>query len=485
MVRFEERQMAVDVIGQLGHLIGGRIVRGEEHFPIENPGTGEVGAQCPKASVADLDAACAAAAGAQEAWYGLGEAARRDAIRAMGAVLFENVDTLNALGEIEKGVPFGPAGLPVATGEAIMAKMFADHVAGMPIPVDVIEDNDFRTVRLVRKPVGVVAAISSWNGPIFLTANKVFHALLVGNTIVAKPSPFAALTGLYLGMLWKDIVPPGVVNIVAGGNELGVALVENPAVRLVSFTGGTPGGRSVAETAARALKNVVLELGGNDAAIVLPDVDVDAVAPRIFTAAFPIAGQACLAIKRLFVHESIHDRMVEALAECARKEVAAPADQGGTFPPLTTRPQYDRVRSLVEDALGKGAVAVTGGKPADGKGFFYPPTILTGVSRAMRVVEEEQFGPVLPVISYTDVDAAIAEANDTEYGLCGSVWSADVPRATALAARLEAGTVYANSHGDLGPHITFGGVKSSGIGKENGALGLDAYADVQTQFVPK
>jgi acyl-CoA reductase-like NAD-dependent aldehyde dehydrogenase len=477
--------MAVDPIGQLGQLIDGKIVRGENFFAVENPGTGDIGAQCPQATIADLDAACAAATQAQAGWDGLGHAARREAIRAMGAVLLENVDTLNMLGEIEKGVPFGPAGLPVATGEAFLAKMFADHIADMPIPVDIIEDNDLRTVQLVRKPVGVVAAISSWNGPIFLAANKVFHALLVGNTVVAKPSPFAALTGLYLGMLWKDIVPPGVVNIVAGDDELGAALVGHPAVRLVSFTGGAAGGRSVAEVAARSLKNVVLELGGNDAAIVLPDVDVAAIAERVYHSSFVIAGQACLAIKRLFVHESIHDRMVEALAEFARKEIAGPAENGGTFPPLTTRPQYHRIQRLVEDALSKGAVAVTGGKPADGKGFFYPPTILTNVSRSMRIVEEEQFGPVLPVIAYTDVDAAIAEANDTEFGLCGSVWSADQGRAAELANRLEAGTVYVNSHGDIAPHITFGGVKASGIGKENGAPGLDAYSELQTQFVPK
>ncbi|CUU59292.1 Acyl-CoA reductase [Parafrankia irregularis] len=473
------------VIEELGHLIDGEIVRGGELFPVENPGTGEIGARCPAASAEQLDAACRAAAAAQPAWAQVGEAERREVIRAMGAALTENVDVLNELAEIEKGVPFGPGGLPVATGEVFLAHVFAEEIANTPLPVDLVEDSDARRVEVVRVPVGVVAAISAWNGPIFLAAQKAFHALLVGNTVVAKPSPFTPLTSLYMGTVWKDIVPPGVVNIVAGGNDIGAALVSHPAVRLVSFTGGVAGGRAVAVAAAGALKNVVLELGGNDAAIVLPDVDVSAVARRVYDAAFTIAGQACLAIKRLFVHESIFDAMVAELAAHASREVAATAREGGTFPPITTRAQFDRVRLLVEDALAQGAVAVTGGRPVGGRGNFYPPTVLTDVMPSMSVVAEEQFGPVLPVIRYVELDDAVAAANGTEYGLCGSVWSADVEKASAVAARLVAGTVYVNSHGDVSPSAPFGGCRASGVGRECGRPGIDAYAELQTRVVHK
>jgi acyl-CoA reductase-like NAD-dependent aldehyde dehydrogenase len=473
------------VIENLGQLIDGQIERGDCFFPVENPGTGDVGALCPAASIEDVARACRAADAALPAWSQTSLDERRGTIRALAAALVAHMEPLNALAEIERGVPFGPAGLPAATGEIYLAQHFGEGIASAPIPVDVLEDSESRTVELVRKPVGVVAAISTWNGPIFLSAQKTFHALLMGNTVVAKPSPYSPLTSLYMGEIWKDLVPPGVINIVAGGGDVGAALVEHEAVRMVSFTGGTAGGKAVAESAARSLKNVVLELGGNDAAIVLPDADPAAVAERIFFAAFTLAGQACLAVKRLYVHDSIYDAVVSHLVTCASKERAAPAEDGGTFPPITTRAQYERVRALVDDALAAGAVAASGGAPAGGPGFFYPPTILTGVTPEMEVVREEQFGPVLPVLRYTDVDDAVAQANGTDYGLCASVWSADVEAASRIASRLTAGTVLVNSHGDISPAFPFGGCKSSGIGRECGQAGLDAYAELQTRITHK
>ena len=468
-----------DRIAGLGHLIDGEIVAGGSgQFPVRNPSTGQVVASCWEASEDQLDQACRAAARAQPGWAAADEQVRRSAIAAMGAALIDNFADLNEIAEQEKGIPF-------AAGEAYMARIFADHLAAEPLPVDVIEDTDDKIVRLVRRPVGVVAAISPWNSPLLISADKVFTSLLLGNTIVVKPSPFSPLGTLFMGALWKDLVPPGVVNIVAGGNAAGEALVAHPVPRLVSFTGSVAAGKAIAASAARSLKNLVLELGGNDPAIILDDVDVPAVAKGVFDSAFIIGGQACAAIKRVYVHQAIHDQLVSELAALANAAVAAPPSEGGNFPPLITAPQYERVTMLVEDALSQGAVAVTGGKPANGPGYYYPPTILTNVTPGMKIVAEEQFGPVLPVIPFTDVEDAIAQANDTDYGLSGSAWSADVALAERIAARLECGTAYVNSHTSVAPNIPIGGFKSSGIGRACGKPGLDAYAELQTQIFYK
>jgi len=308
---------------------------------------------------------------------------------------------------------------------------------------------------------------------------------VVGNTVVLKPSPFTSLATLKLGEIWQDVVPPGVLNVLAGGDELGAAMVSHPLTRMVTFTGSVGAGRKIAAAAGQHLKNVLLELGGNDAAIVLPDVDVEAVVPRIFGAAFGGGGQVCAAIKRLYVHESIYDDMVAALAEMANQLVAAPDDEGGTLVPLTTKLQFDRVRMLVGDALAQGAKVVAGGSPPHSDGYFLPATILTQVAPGMRVVDEEQFGPVLPVMAFRDVDDAVTQANATEYGLNGSVWTRDIAVGEAVAARLECGTTWINHHVEVSPRFPFGGIKQSGIGRAGGIQGTDAYAELQTQYVYK
>jgi acyl-CoA reductase-like NAD-dependent aldehyde dehydrogenase len=314
---------------------------------------------------------------------------------------------------------------------------------------------------------------------------KIASALLVGNTVVAKPSPFTPLATLALGRIWKDIVPPGVLNIVAGGNELGAHMVAHPVTRMISFTGSMAAGQSIAAAAASSLKNLVLELGGNDAAIVLPDVDVETVAEFIFNSAFLMSGQVCAAIKRLYVHESIYQDMVDALTRRAEAAVPAPEAEGGTFAPLTTRPQYDRIRMLLDDALAHGARAATGAAQLTSRGYFIAPTIITDAKPGMKVVDEEQFGPLLPVMSFRDVDDAINAANATEYGLCGSIWTSDIETGAELASRLDCGTSWVNNHAEVAPHVPFGGTKSSGIGRNGGVPGLDGYAELQTRYVYK
>ncbi|GAB7051008.1 aldehyde dehydrogenase family protein [Catenuloplanes indicus] len=465
-------------IAALGHLVDGRIVRNDATFPVENPATRSPIGDCPDATGALVGEAVAAAKRAQPGWYAAGEQERRRVIGAMAEALTARLESVVAVSALEKG----------ATGGAIEAyggPAFLGHHAAAPLPVDVIEDNDERLVRVVRKPVGVVAAITPWNSPILTACVKVAGALLAGNTVVLKPSPFTPFATLLLGEIWKDVVPPGVVNIVAGGDDAGRALVAHPDIALISFTGSVEAGRHIAAAAAPALKRVVLELGGNDAAIVLPDVDVDLVAAQLFTSSMIMSGQVCAAVKRLYVHESIYPRMVEALARLADAATPVPESAGGSFGPVSTRPQFERVRLLLDDALTHGAKPANAGARADEGGYFQAPMILTGVRPGMRVVDEEQFGPLLPVLSFRDVDEAIAAANDTPYGLCGSVWTSDIAAGERLAARLECGTAYVNTHAEVAPHIPFGGVKDSGIGRECGTAGVDGYAELQTQYVYK
>jgi acyl-CoA reductase-like NAD-dependent aldehyde dehydrogenase len=266
-----------------------------------------------------------------------------------------------------------------------------------------------------------------------------------------------------------------------GGDEIGAVMVADPRIALISFTGSVAVGKKIAAQAGEQMKRIIAELGGNDAAIVLADVDVKKAAPLLFGAAFVLGGQACAAIKRVLVHESVYDDLVSELASIAQATEVGP---GKEFAPLSTKAQFDRVTELVTDALEHGGKAVTGGLPL-GRGYFYPPTIVTGVGPGVRLVDEEQFGPALPIIPFSDVEDAIAQANNTEYGLTASVWSSDIAGAQKLARRLDAGNVLVNSHAEVGPHIPFGGAKSSGIGRAGGQTGLDEYAELKTVIVYK
>ena len=333
------------------------------------------------------------------------------------------------------------------------------------MPVEIIEDNDDRLIQLVRKPVGVVAAISPWNAPLLIMAEKVFSALAVGNTVVAKPSPYTPLGTLKMAEIWKDLLPPGVLNVLAGGDDLGAALVNHPGTNMISFTGSVSAGKSIAEAAGRADEaggvRARRQRRGHRAARRRRQGGRAA----DFGAAFQLGGQACAAIKRVYADRSIYQALVDELAAWATLAKAAPAADGGTFGPLVTRPQFERVSELVSDALAHGAKAASGGAPVAGNGFYFPPTILTGAGPGVRVVDEEQFGPVLPVIPFDDVEDAIAA------GECHRVRPVRVGldrRHRAWAGTrgpAAGGTTWVNSHTEVAPHIPFGGVKDSGLGR--------------------
>jgi acyl-CoA reductase-like NAD-dependent aldehyde dehydrogenase len=315
---------------------------------------------------------------------------------------------------------------------------------------------------------------------------KIAPALLAGNTVVLKPSPYTPLATLKLGEVLRDVVPAGVINIVSGNDALGGWITGHPAVRKISFTGSVATGKKVAAAAAPDLKRVTLELGGNDAAIVLDDADPKDVVPKLFWGAFSNSGQICSAIKRVYVPESLYEPIANGLAEMAKGvKVGDGLSAGVELGPINNRPQFERVKELVEDAKKAGGKVLAGGAPVAGDGYFFQPTVIGGLSDGVRLVDEEQFGPALPVLTYRRVEDAVERANATHFGLSGSVWSANPDRAQSVAEDLDCGTAWVNQHLAIGPHVPFGGAKWSGIGVENGPWGLLGFTEIQVVNVAK
>jgi acyl-CoA reductase-like NAD-dependent aldehyde dehydrogenase len=393
----------------------------------------------------------------------------------MADVLLASAGELAPLLTTEQGKPHGDA-----TIEVVAAAIWCQYFANLDTPAQIIQDDGEARVELARRPLGVVVAITPWNFPLALAFWKIAPALLAGNSLVLKPSPFTPLTTLKVGELLREVVPPGVLNVVSGGDELGAWMTGHPIPRKISFTGSIETGKKVAISAAPDLKRVTLELGGNDPAIVLEDADPAVVSRAVFAAAFNNNGQVCSAIKRLYVPESLYDGVVEGLAGLASSiAVGEGTEPDVKLGPINNRPQFERVKELVADALDHGARAATGGRPMDRPGYFFEPTILTGLSDGTRIVDEEQFGPALPVVPYRDIDDAVERANATHFGLSGSVWGTDADRAAEIAGRLECGTAWVNTHLALAPQQPFGGFKWSGIGVENGPWGLAEYSEMQ------
>jgi acyl-CoA reductase-like NAD-dependent aldehyde dehydrogenase len=454
--------------------IDGQTVTGQQFFPVINPATGIVFAQAPDCTIEQLDLAMEAAERAFPLWR-QDETRRRQALRDCAAVLRANADLLGDILTREQGKP-----LKEAIGEVGGTADYLELSADRDIPCDVLRDNAKERIEVRRKPFGVVAAILPWNFPLALAAWKIGQALLTGNTLILKPSPYTPLATLKMGELLAAVLPAGVFSVVSGGNDLGAAMTIHPTVRKISFTGSIATGKKIAQAAAFDLKHVTLELGGNDPAIVLPDADPTEIAPKLFWNAFYNSGQICIAIKRVYVHEDIYPQMVEALADQARQvKMGDGLDPDSQLGPINNKMQFERVIGLVEDARRSGGRMVVGGHARAGSGYFFEPTIVADISDGTRLVDEEQFGPVLPIIPYRNIDDALERANASHYGLGGSIWTRDVDKGIALAAQLECGTGCVNQHVSLDPHVPFGGAKWSGIGYENGQLGLEEFTQLQ------
>jgi len=460
--------------------IEGKSIPGESSFGVINPATGQVFAQAPECSRAQLDAAMDAAARTFPSWRG-DVAKRRKALLDCAEAVKARIGELAPILTQEQGKPVARA-----TEELFGTAIWFQYTASLEIPVEVLQDDANVRVEVRRRPYGVIGAITPWNYPVMLAAWKIAPALLAGNTIVLKPSPFTPLSTLKLGEILRDALPAGVLNVVSGNDQLGAWITGHPTVRKISFTGSVATGKKVALAAAPDLKRITLELGGNDAAIVLDDADPKKVAEKLFWGAFTNTGQVCSAIKRLYVHERVYQPVLDELAAVAKSiKVGDGLQPDSQLGPLNNKMQFDRVNELVEDAKQHGGRCVTGGAPLPGGGYFIPPTLVTGIAEGTRLVDEEQFGPALPVMPYRDVEDVVQRANRTMYGLSGSVWSSNPERAAEVAGRLECGTAWVNQHLAILPSAPFGGAKWSGIGVENGPWGLLGFTELQTVNIAK
>lgn len=458
--------------------INGQRVPTDSWREIRNPAnTDEVVGLAPVGTREHLEQAIAAARDAFESWRHSSDEDREEACNTIARVVAENTDELKVLLTKEQGKPLKGLGSEFELGGCAA---WACYTAGLSLPPKVLEESDKSRIVMQREPVGVVGSITPWNWPLLIAIWHVVPAIRTGNTVVIKPSPFTPLGTLRLFELVNEALPPGLINVISGDDDLGAALSRHDRIGKVVFTGSIATGRKIMSSAAPTLKPLTLELGGNDPAIMLPDADPDKFAEGLFWGALINSGQTCGAIKRLYVHDSIFDRTCEALVEFSRKiPVGDGMDESSLLGPLQNERQFKRVNELVEDARAGGATMLSGGKPVGGNNFFYPVTFVTDIEDGSRLVDEEQFGPVLPIIRYTDVRDVVRRANGLEFGLDASVWGTDRDETQRIAAQLEAGTVYINKHAEIAPHVPFGGIKCSGIGVEFGEEGLAAYTTIK------
>jgi acyl-CoA reductase-like NAD-dependent aldehyde dehydrogenase len=426
---------------EFGLIINGRSTPGASTLDVVNPATGKIFASCARADKSDLQAAIASAKNAFTSWSTTPIEKRRQALLEVADALALRVAEFARLLTQEQGKPLAHATAEIE-GSVFILRAFA----AMDLPPIVLQDTDTVRIVLQKLPLGVVAAITPWNYPMTLLIFKFAPALLAGNTLVAKPAATTPLTTLLFGELCSGILPAGVFNVIVDNNDLGDAFTSHPDVAKVAFTGSTATGKKVMASAAQSLKRLTLELGGNDAAIVLDDVNIKETAAKLFAGAMVNSGQVCMAIKRAYVPASIYDEMCSELARLADAAVVGDGMNAATeFGPLQNKAQFEKVKQFLEDGRKNGRI-VGGGKPIQGDGYFISPTIVRDISEGSRLVCEEQFGPILPVLKYEDLDDAIARANNSPYGLGGTVWGKDLDRARRVAERITSGTVWINKH---------------------------------------
>ena len=448
-------------------LIDGNLVSGTSEMGVINPAFEEGFAQTPVADRAMLEKAMDAGVSAFSSWSKLGIETRGEYLVKLADAMEARIHDFARLLTQEQGKP-----LEVATGEMFGTIAALRYFAEARLHDRIIQDDDEVKVFEHRTPLGLIAGITPWNYPMILLAMKIGPALITGNTMIAKPAPTTPLTTMLIGEIAADILPAGVLQTILTTNEDAALLTRDPRVAMTSFTGSTATGKKVYASGADTLKRMQLELGGNDAAIVLDDVDVSKVAESIFAAAMTNSGQICMAAKRVYAPRNKYGDLVEALGALADKAVVGDGlEQGTQYGPIQNDMQFKKVVEYYNDGVANGRVA--GGKGVlDRKGYFVHPTIIADIPNESRLVQEEQFGPVLPILPYDSEDEAFAKANDSEYGLAGTIWTADVERAEALSRNFDTGTTWINKHADVRFDVEFGGCKQSGIGRQNGEEGM-------------
>ncbi|MFA5937836.1 MAG: aldehyde dehydrogenase family protein [Sinimarinibacterium sp.] len=458
--------------------INGHGVTAPSRIDVVNPADGKTFALAPNCTKEQLDEAVLSARAAFPDWAARPIAERADMLKQAGEALRAHATELTQLFTREHGRPIEAARL-----EVLGAADWLGAASELRPPFHIVENSASQRVETRYVPLGVVCAIAPWNFPIVLAIWKIAPALLAGNTVVLKPSPFTPLCSLKLGELLREVFPPGVLNVVCGDDSLGPMMTAHPGIDKISFTGSTSTGRKVMESAASSLKRLTLELGGNDAAIVMPDVDLDAVVPQIFMGSFYNSAQVCIATKRLYVHEDIYDGVRDRLAAIARATKVGDGTEADTMlGPVQNKRQYERLLSLLRSVQESGAPILQGTEVPSNGGYFVRLTIVDNPPEESRVVQEEAFGPILPMMKFSDVDDVIDRVNRSEYGLAAAVWCKDIQRATAIAHRLETGTVWINQNLNLRPDTPFAGRKQSGFGVENGVDGLLEFMAPQSIY---
>lgn len=456
--------------------INGQRVFSEQTDLAINPATEKPICGFPLASRAHLDTAVLAARKSFDPWSDRPLSERQALVSHLADLVENHREAFIRLLITEQG-----KGRSAAEWEIGGSIHWLREIAKQSLPAEIVVDGADVQVVTRYTPLGVVGGITPWNFPLLLAVWKIAPALVAGNTMVLKPSPFTPLCTLWFGELAQQVLPAGVLNIVSGGNELGQWMTEHPGIAKISFTGSTATGRKVMASAATNLKRLTLELGGNDPAIVLPDVDPKAIAKDLFWAAFANSAQFCVACKRLYIHEEIYDAVARELVAFAQTvKMGNGLHDGVELGPIQNQMQFGKLKNLLEDIKRNGQRCLIGGDIPDAPGYFVPVTLVDNPAEDSRVVVEEAFGPVLPLLKFRDIDDVVERANNSTYGLAASVWGRDVAKAEAIALRLEAGTVWINQVHVFSPDIAFGGHKQSGVGIENSLHGLAEYCNVQT-----
>lgn len=465
----------------------GREASSKQWVESEYPFTRKVWARVPRGGADDAADAVSAASRALEApsWGGLSPSARGKLLHRLADLFEAKAEEFARLEVMDNGKR-----ITEMLGQMRRIPDWYRYFAGLADKVEgaVLPNENQAVLNITRPgPVGVVVCITPWNSPLLLAAYKLAPALAAGCTIVLKPSEYTSVSSLAFGELFAEAgFPPGVVNIVTGyGHEVGEALVSDRRVAKVSFTGGGDGGRAVYKLAAENLHEVALELGGKSPNIVFPDADLDNASNGVLAGIFAATGQTCIAGSRALVHRDIHDELVERIVEKSKGiRMGDPLDPATQMAPAATQAQFEKILEYIEIAKSEGATCVLGGKAGEGaecgRGLFIEPTVFTGVNNGMRIAREEVFGPVLSVIPFDTEEEAIAIANDTDFGLAAGLWTQDLSRAIRLSDRLQAGTVWVNTYRAVSYTSPFGGIKQSGIGRENGQKAIEEFLSTKS-----
>ncbi|KAH6648845.1 aldehyde dehydrogenase-like protein [Truncatella angustata] len=476
-------QRTFDIESYPGNIVNNEFLKTASTRHGTDPATGEPLYEVPVATKDDLDTAVKHSRAAFKTWSNTPFAERAGLLLKFADAIENNRAEIEKLLTMESGKP-----ISLSRTELDLTLTWLRAFTKMELKDEVLEDNDEKTIYSTRVPLGVCAAIVPWNWPLLLAAGKIGPALITGNTVIVKPSPFTPYCDLKLGELGVSIFPPGVVQVLSGSDDLGPWITEHPDINMVSFTGSIATGKRVAASCAKTLKRYVLELGGNDAAIICDDVEIEKCLPKITTLAFLNSGQICMDIKRLYIHENIYDQFRDAMVEFAKNNIKTGGgfEDGVLVGPLQNAMQFASAKDIYSDVKKEGwKIALDGNIRESSKGFFAEPVIIDNPPEDSRIVVEEPFAPIVPLLKWSDEDDVLERANNLETGLGASVWSKDLKRAERMARKLSAGSVWVNSHFDVAPNVPFGGHKESGIGMEWGIEGLKNYTNSRSLWVWK